>query len=142
MRRVALFVEDSAHQKFLGALLQRLADEKDVDIKLIGEMLGADMVRLSRNSGNTLMIFKGNPVRYPDLIVAATDANCKGLRARTRALGDVTGQIDLRIIFAVPDPHIERWLTGRFGRVQAGLRTRLRCAGSEVRACALQKDAC
>jgi len=120
MRRVALFVEDSAHQRFLGALLQRLADEMDIDIKL-------DWRNARRGHGAVIKEFRQflndlqrQPGGYPDLIVAATDANCKGLRARTRALGDVTGKINLRIIFAVPDPHIERWLlvdSGAFKQV-------------------------
>ena len=120
MRRIALFVEDSAHQKFLGALLQRLADEKGVDIKL-------DWRNARRGHGAVVKEFRQylndlqrQPGEYPDLIVVATDANCKGLRARTRALVDVTGQTDLRIVFAVPDPHIERWLlvdSGAFKQV-------------------------
>ena len=45
----------------------------------------------------------------PDLIVAATDANCKGMNART---SEVTGPHTPTppIVLAVPDPHIERWL--------------------------------
>lgn len=120
MRSIALFVEDSAHQKFLGALFQRLADENDVDIKL-------DWRNARRGHGAVVKEFRQylhdlqrQPGERPDLIVAATDANCKGLRARTRALADVTGQTDLRIVFAVPDPHIERWLlvdSGAFKQV-------------------------
>ena len=49
---------------------------------------------------------QGSP--WPDLIVVATDANCKGLNERMREIG---GRDDPEpMIFAIPDPHIERWL--------------------------------
>lgn len=120
MRSIALFVEDSAHQQFLGALLQRLAAESGVAVRL-------DWRNARRGHGAVVKEFKqylrdlemqgGEP---PDLIVAASDANCKGLRERTNALRGVTEQDDLRIVFAVPDPHIERWLlvdSGAFKKV-------------------------
>ena len=34
MREVALFVEDSAHRQVIGALVQRLADERGVAVRL------------------------------------------------------------------------------------------------------------
>ena len=120
MRRIALFVEDYAHQQFLGALLQRLAEESGVSIRL-------DWRNARRGHGAVVKEFKQylrdvqmQGDEQPDLIVAATDANCKGLRDRTTALRGVTPQADLNIVFAVPDPHIERWLlvdSGAFKKV-------------------------
>ena len=110
MRRIALFVEDYAHQQFLGALLQRLAEESGVSIRL-------DWRNARRGHGAVVKEFKQylRDVQMqgdgqPDLIVAATDANCKGLRERKNALSGIAQLNDLTIIFAVPDPHIERWL--------------------------------
>ena len=48
--------------------------------------------------------------RLPDLVVIATDANCKGLVERLRQITDITGKVDVPTVCAVPDPHIERWL--------------------------------
>lgn len=120
MRRIALFVEDYAHQQFLGALLQRLAEESGVSIQL-------DWRSARRGHGAVVKEFKQylrdvqmQGDERPDLIVAATDANCKGLGERTKALTGVAQQADLRIVFAVPDPHIERWLlvdSGAFKKV-------------------------
>ena len=45
---------------------------------------------------------------YPDLIVAATDANCSGLQQRIRDI-DASGALS-PVVLAIPDPHIERWL--------------------------------
>jgi len=120
MRRIALFVEDHAHQQFLGALLQRLAEENGVAIRL-------DWRNARRGHGAVVKEFRQylrdvqrQGDEQPDLIVAATDANCKGLRERTNALSGVTQSVDLKIVFAVPDPHIERWLlvdSGAFKKV-------------------------
>lgn len=120
MRSIALFVEDYAHQQFLSALLQRLAGENGVPISL-------DWRNARRGHGAVVKEFKQylrdlqrQGGERPDLILAATDANCKGLRERTNALSRATQQDDLRIVFAVPDPHIERWLlvdSGAFRKV-------------------------
>jgi len=120
MRRIALFVEDYAHEQFLSALLHRLAEESGVCIRL-------DWRNARRGHGAVVTEFKQylrdvqlQGDEQPDLIVAATDANCKGLRERTNALSNVTQRADLRIVFAVPDPHIERWLlvdSGAFKKV-------------------------
>lgn len=120
MRRIALFVEDYAHQQFLGALLQRLAEENGISIK-------PDWRNARRGNGAVVNEFrqylrdltKQGGAR-PDLVVAATDANCKGMRERKSALHNVTQQTDLKIVLAVPDPHIERWLlvdSGAFKKV-------------------------
>ena len=107
MRRISLFVEDDAHQKIIGTLVQRLADESNTPVSLewrnAVDGYGAvvrefdDYLRdLARQGG------------YPDLIVVATDANCKGLNERSREL-ERPGVL-APIIRAIPDPHIERWL--------------------------------
>lgn len=111
MREIALFVEDHAHQAVLAALLQRLADEYNVKIK-------PDWRNARRGHGaviNELKQFLRDLLlgrnTLPDLVIVATDANCKGLTERLRQVTAVTGQIiGLQTICAVPDPHIERWL--------------------------------
>lgn len=113
-------MEDDAHKQFLGALLQRLAEDNGVAIRL-------DWRNARRGHGAVVREFKQYlrdvPMQgdeQPELIVAATDANCKGLRERTKALSDTSQQMGLRIVFAVPDPHIERWLlvdSGAFKKV-------------------------
>ncbi len=46
--------------------------------------------------------------RIPDLIIAATDANCSGLNERAREIAGPDAPAPM--ISAVPDPHVERWL--------------------------------
>ena len=107
MRRISLFGEDYAHQQIIGALVQRLADESGTAVRLewrnAVDGYGAvvrefdDYLRdLARQGG------------YPDLIVVATDANCKGLNERASELE--RANVPVPVIQAIPDPHIERWL--------------------------------
>ena len=107
MRRVSLFVEDDAHQKIIGTLVQRLAGELEVPIRLdwlnaadgygaVVREFDAYLQDLARQGG------------YPDLIVVATDANCKGFNERARELA--RPNVPVTVIQAIPDPHIERWL--------------------------------
>lgn len=44
----------------------------------------------------------------PNLIIVATDANCEGWKERVKELDDQNAPAP--IVFAIPDPHIERWL--------------------------------
>jgi hypothetical protein len=110
MREVALFVEDFAHQSFLAALLQRLATEYGVAIRLYWRNTrrghGAVVNELKQFLRDLQMERDG----FPDLVIVATDANCKGLVERLRQVTDVTGKVAARTVCAVPDPHIERWL--------------------------------
>ncbi len=50
-------------------------------------------------------------ISLPDLVIVATDADCKGFAERKKELDDVTGEgFKHLVIYAIPDPHIERWL--------------------------------
>ena len=107
MHRIALFVEDHAHQQTIGALIQRIAEASGTPVHLdwrnavggYGAVVDEfdDYLRdLARQGG------------HPDLIVVATDANCKGLNQRARELD--RPNVSVPVIKAIPDPHIERWL--------------------------------
>ena len=107
MREVALFVEDFAHQKVIGALVQRLADECGIDARL-------DWRSAVRGHGRVVQEFNGylrdlaRQGARPHLIVVATDANCSGLNERVREIGNPAAPTPM--VRAIPDPHVERWL--------------------------------
>ena len=107
MREVALFVEDDAHQRVVGALLRRLADESGLTVRL-------DWRSAVRGHGRVVQEFRrylsdlATQGGHPDLIVVATDANCIGLQRRIRDIDASAAASPL--VLAVPDPHIERWL--------------------------------
>ena len=107
MREIALFGEDFAHQKVIGALVERLADECGIDVRL-------DWRSAVRGHGKVVQEFKrylqdlAGQGRRSDLIVVATDANCRGWNERAREIGNPDAPAHM--VLAVPDPHIERWL--------------------------------
>ena len=43
-------------------------------------------------------------------MIVATDANCKGRAEKLREITEITGKVTARVICAIPNPHIERWL--------------------------------
>lgn len=109
MRDVALFVEDRAHRLVIGALLRRLAEEHRVGISLVWRQAYRGHGRMKHELNDYLRALRQQREPLPDLIVAATDANCKGLNARTRELSNLDARTPPTIL-AIPDPHVERWL--------------------------------
>lgn len=108
MRNLALFVEDYAHEKIISALVSKIAAEFSFNVKF-------DWRNTVGGHGKVIAELKvyirdlerqGTP--WPDLIVVATDANCKGLNERSRELSVPNAPAPL--LLAVPDPHVERWL--------------------------------
>ena len=108
MREIALFVEDYAHRQVVGALAKRLADERGVAVDLDWRNTVGGHGAVVREFNRYLHDLGQQGGRQPDLIVVATDANCKGLNGRTREFQGV--ESPARLLLAIPDPHIERWL--------------------------------
>ena len=108
MREIALFVEDYAHRQFVGALVERLARERGIDIRLDWRNAMGGHGKVAREFARYLRDLERQGDRPPDLIVVATDANCGGPNARAGEFPDGAGPAPL--VRAIPDPHIERWL--------------------------------
>ena len=109
MRRIVLFVEDYGHEAFINTLVKRLAHAKGIEVKI---------ERRSAHGGHGKVITEyqlylrdlRRRERLPDLLIAATDANCKGYVERRREIEETNGEFKNFTICATPDPHIERWL--------------------------------
>jgi hypothetical protein len=103
---VHLFVEDVAHDRWLQALVRRVAAEQgasvDLSVRAARGGRGAVLteVQLAQRSASG---------QRPDLLVVGVDANCEGdrLRRKVQALLDAT--YCPRQLVACPDPHVERW---------------------------------
>lgn len=126
MVRVVLFGEDSAHQQIISPLVDRIADEYGLNLTLDWRSAVRGHGRVIQELANYFRDLGGQGGSYPDLIIAATDANCQGLNQRTREFQRF--EVPTGLILAIPDPHIERWLLIGWRSVQASLRPRLRCA--------------
>jgi hypothetical protein len=110
MRKVIFFVEDYGHETFIKALIERFSQEKRV-----GTVITSRSVR--GGHGKTVSELKAylrdlelGRENVPDLLIVATDANCKGYTERKREIDEVNNRFKDITICAIPDPHIERWL--------------------------------
>jgi hypothetical protein len=108
MREIALFVEDYAHQQVIGALVNRLAASHNIQVRLVWRSARRGHGKVAREFEEFMRDLKRQGGEPPDMIVVATDANCKGLNDRTKEFP--VDASPAPVILAIPDPHIERWL--------------------------------
>ena len=108
MREIVLFVEDYAHEKVIGALVERIARDCNVRPRLNWRSTRRGYGRVVQELADFLRDLTRQGGQMPDLIIVATDANCKGHNERRKELQEARAPAP--IIFAIPDPHIERWL--------------------------------
>lgn len=110
MRSISMFVEDHAHYEFLKAILSRMAVECAVSIRLDWQNVRRGHGKVIQELRQYLRDLHRGRAGWPDLVIVATDANCIGLNSRMKEVSEVTQKISARVICAIPDPHIERWL--------------------------------
>ncbi len=110
MPEILLFVEDSAQEAFLTALVRRMATESGAPelrirvrsaqggfAKVLGQV--EDFVRAQAKGLES----------SPDALLVAVDANCQGFVQRRKQVEGRTGALKDSFLYAIPDPHIERW---------------------------------
>lgn len=115
MRETALFVEDYAHRVVVGALVARVVRESGLEMRLDWRNVSGGAGRVARELRDFLTDLDREPPRTtegrrPDLVIVATDANCKGARERAQEILPKDPGRPFPIVVAIPDPHIERWL--------------------------------
>lgn len=110
--RVVYFLEDIAQEGLVRALVTRVAKEESVgpgslqhDVRVGG---GSRVLNDFRNFVKDL---RRELARLPDILVVAIDGNCRR-QAKLKQLENCfkpTDPIKERVVYAVPEPHIERW---------------------------------
>ena len=110
MRNINLFVEDVAHEDFLTALIQRLADEYKVEISIKPSSVRGGHGTVITELKQYLRDLQHYKEDLPDLVIVGTDSNCKGLSERETEINQVTSNLRDLVISMIPEPHIERWL--------------------------------
>jgi len=113
MRNVSLFGEDAGHEAVLKALLARMARESGVAIRVSSLSVRGGFTTVHHEFGLYLRDIETGRLFTPDLIVVATDGNCKGYTARRNEIervADAHAALGPMIVYAIPDPHVERWL--------------------------------
>jgi Domain of unknown function (DUF4276) len=109
--RIALFVEDAAHESFLVGILERLMEDEacvaEVSVRNAVGGRGAVLVALRRYVRD---LANGREA-FAEILIVAIDANCQGVQAVTRDILEVARREGFpgRVVTAVPDPHIELW---------------------------------
>ncbi len=112
-KRILYFLEDRAQEGFVKALVERIAKEESFSAAgLIHD------VRSARGGSKIINEFKNFIKDFKtggsetDLLVVAVDGNCKGHQERKKQLERYlksAPHLQEIVVFAVPDPHIERW---------------------------------
>ncbi len=110
MIKINIFVEDVVHEEFLTALIQRPADEYDLTYKLNTSSVRGGRGKVLSELRQYIQDLQDNFVESPDLIIVATDSNCKGIVEREREINQYTSIFSNIVINMIPEPHIERWL--------------------------------
>ena len=111
MREIALFVEDYAHQSVIGELVRRIANDYETEVNLEWRNAVRGHGRVVQEFRTYMADLSKQAKPLPDLIIVATDANCKGLNERNKEIKELTIPANLPpVVNAIPDPHIEKWL--------------------------------
>lgn len=108
MRKILLFGEDFAHRKVVGTLVERIARDNAIDAKLEWKCATGGHGRVVQEFRHYLRSVHLGAEFHSDLLIVATDANCKGVQKREKEFQSL--KLLGPTVFAIPDPHIERWL--------------------------------
>jgi hypothetical protein len=108
---VLLFAEDDAQERFVGALIERIAEECRVSVHLRMRSVFGGFGKVLTDLKRFSAACERAAEKTPDIIVVAVDANCLGWNARRERVEQSVGeQLHQRLVLAIADPHVERWL--------------------------------
>ena len=110
MRNISLFTEDTVHADFLTALVQRIANEHNVEINIKVSSVRGGHEKVITELRQYQQDLQHNVKDLPDLIIVGTDSNCKGFLTREKEINQATSSLADLVISMIPEPHIERWL--------------------------------
>lgn len=111
---ILYFLEDRAQEGFIKALVERVAKEEGIALQNLNHQ-----IRSTRGGYRVIAAFRKfikDTIKTlspeVDFLIVAIDGNCKGHKDRVRELEKFvkpSHPLKNKIIYAVPDPHIERW---------------------------------
>ncbi len=111
---IIYFLEDRAQEGFIRALVEKVAKENGIPTDRLKHRIQS--VRRGSRAVGEFRNFLKDARRLDrigaDLIVVSIDGNCKGYNEKVKQLSRYLRPTDWfqgRILYAVPDPHIERW---------------------------------
>jgi hypothetical protein len=124
--KILYFLEDRAQEGFITALVKRIANE----LEIASNTLVHD-IRSARHGSKAITEFrafikdtKKGELIHGDFLVVSIDGNCKGHEDRIKQLKKYIKSnhpFNERVVYAVPDPHIERWYLMDQKALKAGI---------------------
>src|SRR5688572_1933705 len=109
MREISLFAEDFGHQAFIEPLLVELAKQYGLPVRIQPLSVRGGFATVGKELDQYVKGLLRHETSLPDTIVVATDSNCTGFHKRQKAFAEIVEPIKERVVFAIPDPHIEKW---------------------------------
>jgi hypothetical protein len=108
---LSLFCEDSGHERFVRALVRRLAREEDIPADLRTFSAEGGLGRAVEEFRRFQRALRTGLVSgLPDLLVVVIDANSHGWAERRAEVESVVeSSLFPAFVIGCPDPHIERW---------------------------------
>jgi hypothetical protein len=110
-RTVDLFVEDVAHETFVGAIVRRIARDLKASVRVTTRSARGGHPRVMEElAAYQKTVLRGGMMSVPDMLVVAIDTNCQGLiRKKAEIAKRLKPAFKTRTVIAAADPHIERW---------------------------------
>jgi hypothetical protein len=109
-KTIGLFAEDYGHEHVVRTILGRMAMEFEQQIDIHAVSVRGGFGAVESELGEYVEALRQFARPLPDLVVVVTDANCTGIFERRKRLHEITQAIADRVVFAIPNPHVERWL--------------------------------
>lgn len=113
MPEITIFCEDSFHEKFIVAMLRRFGNEYGVGVTSRFLSAQGGLPRMHNEFECFLRDLTRQRQQLPDSIIVVVDANCQGYKGRKDLMDGVLApylQFRQLVSYAIPDPHIERWM--------------------------------
>ena len=108
---IETFCEDSGHETFTRALIDRLAREEGISVRTTFRVSrgGAGKV-LAELRAHQRLLARGRG-SAADLLLVVVDANCVGWAKKRADVEEIlTAEGSVTAAIGCPDPHVERWL--------------------------------
>lgn len=110
MPRISFLGEDEGHRAFVVPLLRCVAAQYGIGVEIREYSVRGGFGEVENELEQYVRDLTAFEESLPDLVVVATDANCCGFPKRRKKLERIVEPVKDRVAFAVPDPHIERWM--------------------------------
>ncbi len=125
MVKVAFFLEDIGHARFLTNLTSRISLEEDIHLDVLVFNATGGAPRLDSEFNRFMRDYSHQYAPEFDLVIVAKDTDCRGVQVVVNELMQKVEQSRYyeRTVVAAPEPHIECWYLADPKAIQRILRS-------------------